>query len=230
MLLVNSFKPIQTNYNNQNVNKVNLNQPQLRTKADSVSFSSSISECDKAAQAKVQALALHFRADNYNILGFGFPRFARQMIRFLGEQRLSLWHKPGPIAIRTRPEPAASCDEVLLDGFKATLYDTLGNPIHNVGDGLPGQIGDSVIDVTENAASVGIFHKLLTGNMRFVNPLDFLTTLPASSEAMDMLAPTRSITYKLAEFQREWLKIHYDNQHQKALDLQAAFRNLMPEK
>lgn len=229
MLLVSGFKPFQTNYNNQGVNKANFNQPQLRVKADSVNFTSIAPAADRQAQAEVASLVRRVQFDYPRFFGAGFKIFADDMTNFLEKHGLFFQHETGSVRLKTRPELTAGFDGHVDNAFKVNLIDGDGDAIHltNRG-GLPGG-GYSVIDVTKNAANVGIFRRLLTGNLPLIDRYSPHYDIPNASDAQDLKAQTKIIMDALIGFRRGWRNIHYSDQNLKAQNLQDAYRILMPE-
>lgn len=223
MLLVNSFRPIQKNYTNQDSNKSNLRQSHFQSKADSVYFTSMIPEATKKADAQLAALTQKYLREYPDIFGAKFKEvFTEPVNEFLNQHGISIKHTPlENLEIVTN----RNCMDrgVIKNAYEAYLIDKTGFPIHPIGD----LDGESVSSVTANAASAIIFNKLIN---RQINIQDGKDPFKGKEFPEKLVAISTKVKDALKKFYSDWIMTEDDNNNLKAEILQNALKMLMPEK
>lgn len=210
MLLVNGFKPIQTNYNNQNSNKTNFSQPQFCTKADSVSFSSAM---DKTAKAQMAALVQKVGSEYSDVCGFkNFKKFYEQAFDFLGNKNVRVYNQSlENFEIKTaRP----FLREGRIKAFQAMLKDETNMPIHG--------LGDSVVEVTPTAANARLFDKLVNDKMAVSFENNFFIECPA-----ELRHQASRTVEALNRVKAGWYEIPYSSDDEKLVLLRDAYNELL---
>lgn len=157
MLSVNRFKPIQTNYINQNKSKANLSQSQFHTKADSVSFSarkpSTVMETE--AGKKVIALAKKVYNDYADVCGFeNVKTFLDNSLCFARQRGIEVWNVQDNFIFPMVKDYSKTRE---TQSVQASLMGQDGIAIH--------ELVDSEIDVTKTAADIRLFDRLFNGKM-----------------------------------------------------------------
>lgn len=216
MLLVSGFKPIQTNYRNQNSNKTNFSQPQLHTKTDSVSFTS------KTPTSKLHALVNQTFMANQGLFGRGFKNLMTAVDKFLAEQKLSISYKQATKRLRINPNSRRT--DVFFDienGVQATMLNERGEPIHYV-ELLP--------EVDKNVAKMELVNRFLGESMSLESSESYLLDAVRSPEAQGISHRIFETQKALEKFNDAWVEIDYGNENAKKIqEYQAALKRLMPE-
>lgn len=217
MLLVSGFKSIQKNYNNQNSSNANFSQPQLRTKADSVSFTSSLSAVDKAAQAKVTALTQGIGAKYADVCGKGFRCFYEKALAFLDARNIENVDCILP-NYNIVTNKAGSRFGSIIDPVIAELYVKRTNvPIHK------SKFGDC--EVTSEAANVRLLDKLFNGILVInakKNPLEGVIY------PCDLQQQAARVVKALDELRNGWYEIPHSDDDAKLDLLRQAYKILLP--
>lgn len=229
MLLVNGFKPIQTNYRNQNSNKMSFSQPQLHTKADSVNFTSLFSETDKVAQGQVAVLTHRIGAKYADVLGENFSKVIGNVNSFCASHGLSIKHGKIPVVYYTDALKQLPRNSSRIDLVSASFVNVCdGKTIHR--SRLKGGMG-----LTKNAADIMLYNlagdrprdiPILAEEMSlysFKNPLRFVQLPPELTES------TKKVQRALDELQAAWLQVPSGNADSKVEFLRNAYKTLMPE-
>lgn len=213
MLLVNGFKPIQTNYNNQNSNKTNFSQPQLRTKADSVSFGARFSPA-RQAEKMVEDLTQGVLKEYSDVLGVNFKtKFLEPVNAFLAKHDLLISHENMP-SVRIRTQRASLNEGEVENASEAFIISSNGSKLKD----YTGRDG-YVISVTQNGAKARIFRDLINGQL--VGPkMDFPEELLLASERVNKA---------LDEVWNIWIDSTTYSNDLKAVNYQKACNKLMPQ-
>lgn len=214
MLLVSAFKPFQKKYNNQNSNKTNFTQPQLRTKANSVNFKSNLSEADKVAQMQMVALTQRIGAKYADVLGVNFrTKFLEPVNAFLRKYDLSIGHRNIP-SIGIKTQRTSLNEGKVKNASEAFIIDQSGSKLkYFTGD------DGYVISVTQNGAKARILRDLIGGQL--VGPrIDF---------PEELLLVSERVNKALDEVWNIWIDSTPYSNDLKALNYQNALKRLMPE-
>lgn len=157
MLLVSGFKPIQTNYNNQNMHKTHFSQPKFHTKADSVSFSARKPSALIETEAGKQAIALAKKVyNNYaDVCGFeNVKAFLDDSLCFARQRGITVYNVEDNFIFPMVKDYSKTTE---TESFQASFMGEDGIAIH--------ELVDSEIDITKTAADIRLFDRLFNGKM-----------------------------------------------------------------
>lgn len=216
MLLVSGFKPIQTNYNNQNVSKANFSQPQFHTKADSVSFTSN-------PTSKMHALVQATFVENQGLFGKGFKNYMAAVKAFLAREKLSIDYKTAATSIRINPNNRVK--DVFFNienGIGARLMnDEWREPIHELW---------TTTEINKNVASVEILDRFFGKSLLLESSESRRYDVELSKDDQAIYAKTQAMRKALEKFNQAWVEINYGSDSAKKVqDYQDALKKLMPE-
>jgi hypothetical protein len=230
MLLVNGFKPVQTNYNNQNSNKANFSRSQFHTKADSVSFTSLASAADKAAAEKMAALTQGIGANYADVLGENFGKIIGNINSFLASHGLSIQHGKTSVVYCTDSTHSIGKGSVTHKVSAVLVDNVTGKPIHStVVRGANGLTKNEAVVRLYNSVGIKPIFDLPFINFKdrplysFTNPLCGVQSPP------DLAESTQKVQRALDELRKSWFEIPCDNDDTKVQLLRGAHNILMPE-
>lgn len=216
MLLVNGFKPIQTNYNNQNATKANLSQPKFHTKADSVSFGARKSPALMETEAGKQAIALAKKVynDYVDVCGFeNVKAFLENSFWFTRQRWITVYNVEDNFMFPMVKDYSKTTE---TQSVQASLMGQNGIAIH--------ELVDSEIDVTKTAANVRLFDRLFNGKM-----VSRLKGSPFKKEEFpDKLKQQSARLVKaMDELKDGWYEIQHSNEDEKIEMLKNVYQALL---
>lgn len=232
MLLVGGFRPIQKSYSNQSLAKSNFKQSSLQPKADSVHFTSRVSQATKEADKEVAELTQEFLTKYSDVLGENFHKnFLEPVTQFLQKYGVSIKHENvGDAEIRVHS--IALNGGIVHNTQGATLVNKDNHIIHNIFKIKYGMgYNEPIKGLTKNSSSVTLFNKFIKGELRMYDNINenFPNPMENAVSPENLKETTEKLGAVIASFRRYWVDTRHDDDNLKAQRLQKALKILMPE-
>lgn len=223
MLLVNGFKPIQKNYNNQNPNKTNFSQAQFHLQTDSVSFGAKVPKLTKAEQ-KMNALVQLAFNKHPNLFGANFKRYMAKVNAFMEQNGLSF--DTNRIGMDIGLSNAGNKWGMVHDATDIYIRRKSSKGLNHTSYNIPDQNLKPTMGITRNDAIIEIF-----------SSFEHLTEISLDGEHLkdvvaspkELVADAIKIKDALIHLQAQWREVSCQNDSLKIRHLQEAFKTLMPE-